>query len=122
MRYLSVFLMAGALAALSGCQGGTSSKAPPSKADPAAAKKDAEAGIDANLANLSPEDRKLAEAQRFCAVENENRLGSMGVPMKIMLQDEPVFLCCDSCETRARAHADRTVAKVRELKERTGNE
>jgi hypothetical protein len=122
MRYLFVFLMAGALAALIGCQGGSSSKAPPSKANPAAAKKDAEAEIQANLAKLSPEDRKLAEAQRFCAVENENRLGSMGVPMKIMLQDEPVFLCCDSCETRARAHADRTVAKVRDLKGRTGNE
>lgn len=113
------------LAAVAGCGGG-SNKTPPAKGPQTAEKKDAEAeieaGIEANLAKLSPEDRKLAQAQRYCAVENKNRLGSMGVPMKIMIQDEPVFLCCDSCETRARAHADRTLAKVREFKERTATE
>jgi hypothetical protein len=109
------------LAAVVGCGGG-SNKTSPAKAPQTAEKKDAEAEIEANLAKLTPEDRKLARAQRYCAVENKNRLGSMGVPMKIVIQDEPVFLCCDSCETRARAHADRTLAKVREFKERTATE
>jgi hypothetical protein len=113
MFYLLLFPLALILTA--GCQRGGDDKAA-KPAPPTAQKKDPEAEIEANLAKLSAEDRKLAEAQRYCAVENKNRLGSMGVPMKIMIRDEPVFLCCDGCETRARAHADRTLAKVRELK------
>lgn len=70
-----------------------------------------------NLAKLSPEDRKLAEEQKFCAVLSKNLLGSMGVPDKLIINGQPVFLCCDGCETRAKAHADRTLAKVQELKE-----
>lgn len=119
MKPLFLLLLTGslALALMAGCQRDGDRKAAPSL--PSAAKKDAEAERQANLAQLSPEDRKLAEAQRFCAVETKNRLGSMGVPMKIMLQDEPVFLCCDGCEARARAHTDRTLAKVNQLKEKT---
>ncbi len=36
------------------------------------------ATIAANLAGLSPADRKLAEAQRSCAVQDHKRLGEMG--------------------------------------------
>lgn len=120
MKPLLLLLLTGslALALIAGCQpGGERKTAKP--APPSAEPKDPEAEIQANLGQLSSEDRKLAEAQRFCAVETENRLGSMGVPMKIMLQGEPVFLCCDGCETRARAHADRTLAKVSDLKKKT---
>jgi hypothetical protein len=72
--------------------------------------------IDAALAKLNEEDRKLAEAQKWCAVENENRLGNMGVPVKVMLKNQPVFLCCSSCEKRALADPEKTIAKVEELK------
>jgi hypothetical protein len=41
-----------------------------------------------NLAKLSTPDRKLAEAQRFCPVQGK-RLGSMGVPVKVMLKESP---------------------------------
>jgi hypothetical protein len=94
-------------------------KAPTAEAKPAAkAEGDAEteAGIKANLAKLSPEDRKLAEAQRFCAVQGEERLGSMGTPVKLMIKDKPVFLCCGSCKKRALAEADETLARAEELK------
>ena len=84
----------------------------------AAGRADDEASVRANLEKLGPEDRKLAEGQGFCAVETKNPLGSMGVPYKIDVQGQPVFLCCDGCETRARAHADRTLARVKELKEK----
>jgi Cu(I)/Ag(I) efflux system membrane fusion protein len=76
----------------------------------------AEAEIQANLAKLKAEDRRLAEAQRFCAVQKENRLGSMGAPIKVMVKGRPVFLCCESCREEALAHPDRTLAAVGRLK------
>ncbi len=75
-----------------------------------------EAEIRAALAKLSPSDRALAEAQRFCAVQNKSRLGSMDVPVKITIQGRPVFLCCAGCMDHARAHADATLATVEKLK------
>jgi hypothetical protein len=81
-------------------------------------KEDKEAGRQANLAKLGPEDRKLVEEQRFCAVE-KNPLGSMGVPVKVLVKDQPVFLCCAACKTKALAHADRTLATVKELKQKS---
>ena len=62
-----------------------------------------EAKFAADLAKLSPKDRRLAETQRFCAVQGNNRLGSMGVPDKVMVQGEPVFLCCEACREEALA-------------------
>jgi hypothetical protein len=75
-----------------------------------------EAAIRANLAKLSPEDRKLAEEQKFCAVHTDNRLGSMGVPVKVMVKDQPVFLCCGNCKPTALADTDKTLARVQQLK------
>ena len=98
---------------LVGCKGGSTS----SPKAPTAAAKGAEGDVQANLAKLSPEDRKLAEEQGFCAIEM-NPLGSMGVPVKVVIKDQPVFLCCEACQTKAVAHADRTLAKVKELKEK----
>src|SRR4029453_7150121 len=51
--------------------------------------------IHAELAKLAPADRQLAVAQRFCATIADSRLGSMGPPVKIMLDGQPVFLCCE---------------------------
>jgi hypothetical protein len=85
---------------------------------PADEQRKAEAEIRDNLAKLKPEDRRLAEAQRFCAIQKENRLGSMGVPVKVMVKGRPVFLCCDGCEREAMDHADRTLATVEKLKAR----
>ena len=79
--------------------------------------------IKANLAKLDPEDQKLAEEQKFCALENENRLGAMGVPVKIMVKGEPVFLCCKGCQKDAQADPDKTLANVKELRAKaTGRE
>ncbi len=70
----------------------------------------------ANLAKLPPEDRKLAEAQKFCVVESETLLGAVGVPVKVMVKGQPVFLCCKACLKQATADSDKTLAKVKELK------
>ena len=82
------------------------------------AEKDAD--IKANLAKLSPEDRKLAEEQKFCVVKNDVPLGAMGVPLKIMVKGQPVLLCCKDCIKEAQADPDKTLAKVKELKAKTG--
>ncbi len=75
-----------------------------------------EAKIKANLDKLSPEDREAATAQKYCVIETDNRLGAMGVPRKIMIKGQPVFLCCKGCEKEAKADPDKTLAKVKELK------
>jgi uncharacterized protein (TIGR03000 family) len=76
--------------------------------------------IAANLDKLSPDDRKLAEAQKCCPIHPDDPLGAMGVPVKIMLKGQPVFLCCKDCVDRARADPDKTLAKVKELKAKAG--
>jgi hypothetical protein len=75
-----------------------------------------EATIQGALAKLSAEDRRLAEAQRFCVVENNGRLGSMGTPVKLMVEGQPVFLCCAVCEEAAKADPKKTLAKAEKLK------
>jgi hypothetical protein len=75
-----------------------------------------EVEIKKNLAKLSAEDRNFAEAQRFCAVEEENRLGSMGPPLKLTVKGKTVFVCCGSCKKQALADPDKTLAKAAELK------
>ena len=74
--------------------------------------------IEAALNELPEEDRALAKAQKFCAVAGEKgRLGSMGKPVKIMVEGQPVFLCCDGCEEEAQKNPQETLAKVEKLKE-----
>ncbi len=63
---------------------------------------------------LTAEDRKLVEAQGSCP--EGGVLGSMGVPIKIEVKGQPVFLCCDSCRPDALRDPDKTIAKVDELK------
>lgn len=75
-----------------------------------------EAKIKAALEKLDPADRKRAEEQKYCAVETENRLGVMGTPIKVMVKDQPVFLCCEGCEKTALKDPEQTLAKVKELK------
>jgi len=77
--------------------------------------------IKANLDKIpDPADRKLAEEQKFCAVETENRLGSMNVPQKVVIKGEPVFLCCKSCKKEAEEHPDKVLEKARELRKQNG--
>jgi hypothetical protein len=92
--------------------------ATPVAATPAADMSKEEAVIRENRAKLSAEDQALVEAQEWCAVENEERLGGeMGVPIKVMIKGQPVFLCCGGCRKAALANPEKTLAKVAELKE-----
>lgn len=82
---------------------------------------EAEDEIRANRAKLSPEDRRLVEAQEFCPVMDDSRLGGMGPPLKVLLKDKDgkehtVFVCCKGCLKKAEKYPEKTLAKVEELK------
>jgi uncharacterized protein (TIGR02231 family) len=69
----------------------------------------------AALAKFSPEDRRLAEAQVFCAVDQESPLGTMGPIFKEVIKGQTVFLCCKGCVAEARAHPDETLVQFQKL-------
>jgi hypothetical protein len=115
MKTAAWFLATALALTLAGCGGG-STTAP--KADgPTAEEK-----ITQNLATLSDEDRKLAEAQKYCAVDSENRLGGMGKPFQMEIKGEKVFLCCKGCEKEALKDEDTVLAKARQLREKAVKE
>jgi Cu(I)/Ag(I) efflux system membrane fusion protein len=81
---------------------------------------DPDAKIHASLGKLSPEDRKLAEAQRFCPVLSGSRLGGMGVPVKLTIEGQPVFVCCSGCTKKATSNPEETLKTVSRLKQEHG--
>lgn len=83
----------------------------------AAVESQRELTIRAALAKLSSTDRKLAEKQAFCVVNEEGRLGSMGAPVKLTIQGQPVFLCCDGCRDRALENPAATLARAKRLRD-----
>ncbi len=70
--------------------------------------------VKANLVRLNPADQVLAAAQKLCPVTG-GPLGGMGVPVKLMLDNQPVFLCCGSCTDDARKDVARTLERVKKL-------
>ncbi|MBA3485279.1 MAG: hypothetical protein H0T51_26075 [Pirellulales bacterium] len=77
-----------------------------------------EAEVHANLSELGAKDRELAEAQGFCPIMTEAALGTMGTPIKVDVNGEPVFVCCKGCSKKAQANPDKTLKTVAELKEK----
>lgn len=76
---------------------------------------DQDAKLSVALNKLSPEDRKLAQQQKYCPILGASRLGSMGVPVKLMIEGHPVFVCCPSCVDSAKKHPKETLEKVERL-------
>lgn len=121
-RFTLLFVAVAIIA--SGCNEVKPSTAPPggpTQAPPGEPTKSGDASDAlANLNKLSKEDRQMAVAQKNCPVTDEP-LGSMGVPIKLMVNDQPVFICCKSCEKTAKKDADKTLEKVSKLKAQAGN-
>lgn len=120
IRPAAVMALLAALAA-AGCSGGDT-KPTPGKGKAATADE-----ITSAREGLDPADRALADEQEFCVVATKQRLGSMGVPVKVAVKGQTVFLCCDSCEKRAKADPDKTLATLeanrkRAREERAGKE
>ena len=66
----------------------------------------------AGLAELSVEDRQLAEKQRICPVSGD-LLGAMGKPFKTSVKGQTVFLCCEGCEQELKDNPDKYLAKLK---------
>jgi YHS domain-containing protein/uncharacterized protein YceK len=111
---------------LSGCGASTSNKAPEQDSKPSTAgKSNDDHGDHAGhaqenapkpevveaLAELSPEDRSLAEKQKSCPVTGE-LLGSMGAPIKVDVNGKPVFICCEGCKEELLKKPDEYLAKL----------
>ncbi|QEG35791.1 hypothetical protein [Bythopirellula goksoeyrii] len=73
------------------------------------------------LASLSPEDRKQAEAQRFCPIMQYSRLGSMGAPLKVTVAGQQVFVCCEGCVEDAIAGGQETLKTAQKLTDVSAN-
>lgn len=111
MRLCSVPALALLLAVLAGCS--SDRPKPPAPTGTATAPADE---VAAERAKLSPDDRALVEAQEWCAVSTEERLGSMGPPVKLDIKGQPVFVCCKGCKRKAEADPDKTLKTVADLK------
>ena len=62
-------------------------------------------------APASSDDEKLIARQKICPVTDEP-LGSMGRPVKLIVDGRPVFICCKGCEGELRSDAKKYMAKV----------
>jgi hypothetical protein len=122
MRSL-IFTLAGGAMLFGGAFWSATTQAadPTAPTPPAEASGDDEQEIQAAINELPEADRPLAVAQRWCAVEQDNRLGSMGAPVKLMLDGKPVFLCCSGCVKRAKANSKATLAAAATLTKITAN-
>lgn len=60
---------------------------------------------------LSAEDQALADKQKNCPVGGE-ALGSMGTPVKVMVGDRAVFLCCEGCREAIEKDPEKYLAKL----------
>ena len=76
---------------------------------------DPDAKIKVVLAKMSPNDRRVVEQQKFCVVLTQSRLGSMGTPIKLMIEGQPVFLCCDGCRESALENPQSTLGSAQKL-------
>ncbi len=65
----------------------------------------------AQLAKLSAADRELAEKQKICPVTDEP-LGSMGVPIKVTVAGQDVFICCAGCQNSLENDPEKYLAKI----------
>jgi hypothetical protein len=63
------------------------------------------------FAKLSPADREAATAQKMCPVSDQ-ALGSMGTPIKVVVEGREIFVCCQGCVEELKGNFDEYVAKL----------
>jgi hypothetical protein len=65
----------------------------------------------AAIGELLSEDQELAWQQKVCPV-TDMPLGSMGAPIKVMVEGHPVFICCEGCRDSLLAEPAKYLAKI----------
>ena len=73
------------------------------------------------ISELPAAEQTEASKQKYCAVQTTQLLGTMGMPYKVMLDGEPVYLCCAGCKGKATRNPKETLAHVAELKANNAN-
>jgi YHS domain-containing protein len=63
------------------------------------------------VTNATKADAALIARQKVCPVMDE-RLGGMGNPIKVMIGDKPIFLCCKGCIKKIQAEPAKYLAMV----------
>jgi hypothetical protein len=104
LRHWSLFAFVMS-ASISGC-----SKDPEPVASPPAPA-EVHATPHAEAPALSAEDQALADMQKVCIV-GDGPLGSMGHPVKVMIGDRAVFLCCEHCRGPLEKDPEKYLAKL----------
>lgn len=66
----------------------------------------------ASLAKLSAEDAESAEKQHICPVSGE-MLGTMGLPEKVTVNGQQVWICCDGCKDQLLESPNQYLAKLK---------
>lgn len=105
-----------AVTVITGCSTNKETPNPTSQSSPAKSGSTVTDDVTAMRAKLDPADKALVEAQEWCVISSDERLGTMGVPIKLDIKGQPVFVCCKGCVKKAEADPDKTLAKVVELK------
>ena len=72
-------------------------------------------------APLTDGDRQLIAAQKTCPV-GDSALGSMGDPVKVMIGERAVFLCCEHCRESLLEDPDKYLAKLDNPADSEGSE
>ncbi|MEZ6080181.1 MAG: hypothetical protein R3C56_32290 [Pirellulaceae bacterium] len=67
--------------------------------------------IEVLVSTATAADAALIAKQRKCPVMDES-LGSMGTPIKVMVGDKPIYLCCKGCVKKIQAEPAKYLALV----------
>jgi hypothetical protein len=67
------------------------------------------------VAMLDESDRAGIERQQVCPVTG-GKLGAMGTPIKVLVGDQPIYLCCKGCLGKVQKNPDAYFAKAAELR------
>ena len=65
------------------------------------------------LATVSEADRAGIAQQKVCPVMGV-KLGSMGAPIKVLVGDQPLYLCCEGCLGKLKSDPEKYLAKVKQ--------
>ncbi len=73
------------------------------------------------ISELPAAEQAEASKQKYCAVQTKQLLGTMGMPYKVMLDGQSVYLCCAGCKGKATRNPKETLAHAAELKANNAN-
>ncbi|HEY4760073.1 MAG TPA: hypothetical protein VIH42_05775 [Thermoguttaceae bacterium] len=67
------------------------------------------------VAQLTEADQAGIASQKVCPVSG-GKLGSMGTPIKVMVGNQPIYLCCEACIRKVQDNPAQYVAKAAKLR------